>query len=146
MNDSGPERIEHSQAVAINEQRRAEAIAFFKRGSYTEEQLSKVLLEAGLAGTDLIGIVRSETRLRSAEIDGVKYYPAWQLKDGLPRTDLDAINAQLDVYTKDVFSQDRVMRLTEHDELGGATIVVALDDPDYHDRAVAKLRRLGDGF
>jgi len=132
------------EIIAMNELGRAEAREFFITGSYSVEQVRREL--STVHTEPEVDEILSSGRLRHKEFEGQVYYPAWQLREGAPRPDLDRIFDELDRYTTSLTTADRVMRLAEHDELGGATILVALDDPELHERAWAKLGRLGEGF
>lgn len=118
----------------VSRERRAVAIGDYTAASLTADEL--------IAACPAIADRLSE--LPSRTVAGTARYPAWVLAGDDLRPQLDPLLRLLGDYTSDAAAADRVMRL-RRDDLGGGTLIEALDDPVRQQLAWQLLASLGDG-
>lgn len=126
-------------ASALDEQRRADALASFRDAALPTAEVQQLL---GLGTPQAVHRLRSRGRVLGLAIGNATYFPRWQFSAGRIHPSLADVLDRLGRFTTDVVAADRVMRLAR-DELGGRSIAEALDDRRHADTAWAILDALG---
>lgn len=126
-------------ASAINEQRLREALDTFRHGARSTAEVQELL---GLRTPQAIHRLRSRGRIVGAQLGNLTWFPEWQFRGGRLRPDLAELLDVLGRFTSDVVAMDRIMRL-ERTELGGTSIVEALDDSERAQTALILLGQVG---
>jgi hypothetical protein len=126
-------------ASALNQQRLHDALTSFREGALRTGEVQAVL---NLRTPQAVHRLRSRGRLVGAQLGNSTWFPAWQLSGGRLRSDLPELLARLTRFSSDAVAVDRVMRL-ERAELGGRSIVEALDKPKTAPVAWVLLDQLG---
>jgi hypothetical protein len=132
-------RLERVAADGLNRQRRAAVTREFVGGA---TPTSEVQSRLGFATPQAVHQLRRRGKLLGAAVGNQTWFPAWQFDGDRLQTDLPRILELLAEFTSDAVSADRVMRIA-HDELGGASIVEALRQPDTAQSAWHMLTSLG---
>ncbi|MBV9659925.1 MAG: hypothetical protein JO337_02080 [Acidimicrobiales bacterium] len=130
--------LDHLAAVRVNDQRRREAFDQFRAAALTTAQVQDRL---GLATPQAVHRLRSRGRVIGMPVGNHTLFPSWQLSGDALRPDLSRILELLRRFTDDPVVADRVMRLVR-DDLGGLSVIAALDRPDVRDRAWTALAEL----
>ena len=98
--------------------------------------------QLGYASPQAVHRLRTRKRILGAPVGNNTWFPAWQFDGGRLRADLPRILDLLALYTADPIAADRIMRL-QREDLGGASIAEALDDPAIASAAWRALTALG---
>lgn len=129
-------------AERLNTARLGSAIEEFIAGCLTTDEVVRLL--PTVTTRQAVHRLRERGRLVGRTVGNATWFPAWQFDgDGL-RADLPDLLSRLCRFTTDTVAADRVMR-TPRDELGGATLAEALDDPAHRPLAILLLDQLGAG-
>jgi hypothetical protein len=128
--------LAHIAAREVNDGRRQQALAEFRAGALSTAEVQHRL---GRSSAQSVHVLRSRGQLLGRTLGNATWFPAWQLEDGALRADLPELLAALGRFSDDAVAADRVVRL-KRDELGGRSILAALDDPK---RAVTAWNLLG---
>ena len=123
---TGDERaLAHVAAQEVNDVRRRQALTEFRDGALSTAEVQRRL---GRASAQSVHVLRSRRQLVGRTIGNATWFPAWQLQGGELRPDLPRLLAAIGRFTDDAVAADRILRL-RRDELGGDTLLAALDDP-----------------
>jgi hypothetical protein len=129
-------------AREVNDVRRRQALEEFRSGALSTAEVQARL---GRSSAQSVHVLRSRGQLLGRTIGNATWFPAWQLSGGALRDDLPRLLEALRRFGgDDAVTADRVVRL-RRDELGGRTIVDALDDPKQAPAAWNLLGSLGLG-
>jgi hypothetical protein len=112
-------------AAEVDDVRRRQALDEFRSAALTTAEVRERL---GRASVQSVHVLRSRGRLLGRTIGNATWFPAWQLRGGQLRDDLPQLLELLGRFSTDAVAADRIMRL-RRDELGGASLADALDDP-----------------
>ena len=126
-------------ARQVNDLRRQQALSEFRDGALSTAQVQERL---GRSSAQAVHVLRSRGQLLGRTIGNATWFPAWQLDGGQLRDHLPRLIDDLGRFTDDAVAADRVMRL-RRDELGGASLAAALDDPKRSATAWNLLAALG---
>ena len=126
-------------ARQVNDVRRQQATSEFRDGALSTAEVRDRL---GRSSAQSVHVLRSRGQLIGRTLGNATWFPAWQLQGGELRDDLPLLLEALGRFTDDALAADRVMRL-RRDELGGSSLVEALDDPKRAPTAWNLLRALG---
>ncbi len=121
----GAAELTHVAASEVNDARRRQALEEFRAGALSTADVQARL---GRASAQSVHVLRSRGQLLGRTIGNATWFPAWQLDGGAVRDDLPRLLELLGRFVDDAVAADRVMRL-RRDELGGRSLVEALDDP-----------------
>ena len=133
--------LTHVAAQQVNDARRQQALEEFRAGALTTAEVQERL---GRSRAQSIHVLRSRGKLLGRTFGNATWFPAWQLQGGALREDLPRLLAALGSFGDDAVAADRAMRL-RRDELGGRSLVDALDDPKRAATAWNLLGALGLG-
>jgi len=128
--------LTHVAAQQVNDRRRQQALDEFRAGALSTAEVQRRL---GRSSAQSVHVLRSRGQLLGRTIGNATWFPAWQLQGGQLRDDLPELITVLGRFSADAVAADRVLRL-RRDELGGRSLLAALDDPK---RAVAAWHLLG---
>jgi hypothetical protein len=117
--------LTHVAARQVNDVRRQQALAEFRDGALTTVEVQQRL---GRSSVQAVHVLRSRGHLLGRTIGNATLFPSWQLDGAGLRDDLPRLLEVLGRFTNDAVAADRVMRL-RRDELGGKSLVAAIDDP-----------------
>jgi hypothetical protein len=112
-------------ARQVNDLRRQQALSDFRDGALSTAEVRERL---GRSSAQSVHVLRSRGQLIGRTLGNATWFPAWQLDGGELRPDLPRLLEALGRFTDDAVAADRVMRL-RRDELGGTSLMAALDDP-----------------
>lgn len=133
--------LTHLAAVHLNDSRRQSALDEFRKSALTTSDVQRLL---NRSSAQAVHVLRSRGQLLGRTIGNATHFPAWQFEGGELRADLPALLAALTAFTDDAMAADRVMRL-RRDDLGGLSLLEALDDPKRKRLAWNLLADLGSG-
>jgi hypothetical protein len=133
--------LAHVAAREVNDVRRRQALEEFRAGALSTAEVQARL---GRSSAQSVHVLRSRGQLLGRTIGNATWFPAWQLSGGALREDLPRLLEALRRFSDDAVAADRVMRL-RRDDLGGGTLVDALDDPKQAPAAWNLLGSLGLG-
>lgn len=132
-------RYRRAAAVALNEQRRRNALDEFRSAALPTSTVQKLLR---LRTPQAVHRLRSRGRVIGLHLGNSTWFPAWQFSGGRLREDLPRVLELLGRFSADPVAADRVMRL-ERAELGGRSIADALEDDGVAPVAWIVLGQLG---
>jgi hypothetical protein len=135
----GAGQLVRATARALNRQRLDHVVGDFKAGALPTAQVQQLL---NLGTPQAVHQLRRRGRVIGLQLGNATWFPAWQFEAGRLRPDLADILEALSRFTRDPLAADRVMRLVR-DDLGGRSLVDALQDPDAAPAAWAILGSLG---
>ncbi len=129
---------ERVAAREISDSRRRDALEEFLTSALPTSAVQELLR---LGTPQAVHRMRSRSRLIGLQLGNHTWFPAWQFSGGDLRPDLPLILQRLAAFTTDPVAADRVMRLVR-DDLGGISIVSALDRPEVAGAAWSALAEL----
>lgn len=117
--------LTHVAARNVNDGRRQQSIAEFRGGALSTAEVQQRL---GRSSAQSVHVLRSRKQLLGRTIGNATWFPAWQLQGDQLRADLPRLLAAIGRFSDDAVAADRIMRL-KRDDLGGRSLIAALDDP-----------------
>jgi hypothetical protein len=133
--------LTHLAAAEVNDARRSQALDEFRAGSLRTAEVQRLLR---VSSAQAVHVMKDRRKLLGRTIGNATWFPAWQLSGGQLRDDLPALLAALGDFSDEPVAADRIMRL-RRDELGGASLVEALEDPRRSSTAWNLIGALGLG-